>query len=349
MTDGQSASQAAPVNSTAPVVGSDTVSQFSMLVAQMMSETQNRASTVRSKDVDRHLQIFLKLKPPRFEGTVETRAVEDWLRMLEKIFDGMQCPSDMKVPLAIFLLDGEAERWWTGQQEEKFQGKLNFLITWEEFFEVFRSRKRFSGDTSGSGFFKKKRFVSRDPKRSGQFVSTIVSGSGSVTSSGSVSGAPVCQTYGRRHYGQCYRMTGQCFRCGHPGHQITECLQAGSDRRSESRYDSFARSVGRSTTVPPHTISEGFFGRAGGSDFMARRPPSGSQRESGSSAAPAPIQPRVYSLNQQKARDTPDVVTCTIFISEHLCRVLFDSGASHSFIFELYFDALRLDSVTLLI
>ncbi|XP_028552889.1 uncharacterized protein LOC114580226 [Dendrobium catenatum] len=51
----------------------------------------------------------------------------------------MQCPSDRKISLAVFLLDGEAERWWIGQQEEKFQGKLNSLITWEEFSEVFRS------------------------------------------------------------------------------------------------------------------------------------------------------------------------------------------------------------------
>ncbi|XP_020672656.1 uncharacterized protein LOC110092439 [Dendrobium catenatum] len=139
MTDGQSASQAAPVNSSAPVVGSDTVSQFTTLVAQMMSETQNRVSAVRSEDVDKHLQMFLRLKPPRFEDTVEPRATEDWLRRSEKTFDGMQCPPDRKVPLAVFLLDGEAERWWMGQQEEKFQGKLNSLITWEEFSEVFSS------------------------------------------------------------------------------------------------------------------------------------------------------------------------------------------------------------------
>ncbi|XP_028547514.1 uncharacterized protein LOC114578489 [Dendrobium catenatum] len=101
-----------------------------------MSETQNKASTIRSEDVDRHLQMFLRLKPLRFESTIEPRAAEDWLRRLEKTFEGMQCHSDRNVPLAIFLLDGEAECWWMGQQEEKFQGKLNSLITWKEFFEL---------------------------------------------------------------------------------------------------------------------------------------------------------------------------------------------------------------------
>ncbi|PKU83236.1 hypothetical protein MA16_Dca006636 [Dendrobium catenatum] len=66
------------------------------------------------------------------------------------------------------------------------------------------SRKRFGGDTSSNS------------RRSGQSGSTIVSGGGSTTSSESVSGAPICQSCGRRHFGQCYRMTGQCFRCGQP-------------------------------------------------------------------------------------------------------------------------------------
>ncbi|PKU76304.1 hypothetical protein MA16_Dca019533 [Dendrobium catenatum] len=65
------------------------------------------------------------------------------------------------------------------------------------------SRKRFSGDAFGSGFsgFGKKRFAFEDSRRRGQSVFTIVSGSGNVTSSGSVIGAPVYQTCGRRHFG----------------------------------------------------------------------------------------------------------------------------------------------------
>ncbi|XP_020681198.1 uncharacterized protein LOC110098647 [Dendrobium catenatum] len=301
MTDGQSASQATLVNSTTPVVGSDTVSQFATLVAQMMIETQNRASTVRSADIDRHLQMFLRLKPPRFEGTLS--------------------PEQLRI-------DGEAERWWMGRQEEKFQvctsfcktantGDFSAIGSREQDSDAVRgrvyyfspicstvverarliendlmatqqrwttSRKRFSGDAYGSGFFGKKRFVSGDPKKSGQSMSTTVSGSGSTTSFGSVSGAP-----------------------------------AGSDRRSESRSDSFARSAGRLRTVPPCTIFKGSSGIVGGSGSMAKRPPSGDQRESGSSVAPAPVQPCVYSLNH------------------------------HSVIFERYFDALHLDSVTLLV
>ncbi|XP_028554454.1 uncharacterized protein LOC110107285 [Dendrobium catenatum] len=392
MIDGQSASQAAPMSSTAPV---------------MMSETQNRVSTVRFEDADIHLQMFLRLKPSRFEGTVEPRAVEDWLRRLEKTFDGMQYPPDRKVPLAVFLLDGEVERWWMGQQEEKFQANAGdfsevgsgerdsytlvstsaekcyrfsrglrdslrqplkpfHISNFSELVERAHliendlmatqqrwtaSKKRFSGDASGSDFSRKKRFVFGDSRRSGKLGSTTISGSGSVTSSGSVSGAPVCQSCGRRHFVQCYRMNGHYFRCGQPGHQIAKCSHARFDRRSESRSESFVRPAGlagRPMTVPPCTISKGgSYGRTGGSGSVARRPPSGNQREPSSSVASAPVQLRVYSLNHQEARDVPDVVTCMIFIFEHPYHVLFDSRASHSFISERCFDALHLDSVML--
>ncbi|KAI0510722.1 hypothetical protein KFK09_011331 [Dendrobium nobile] len=150
------------------------------------------------------------------------------------------------------------------------------------------SRKSFGGESSSSSFGKK-RFVSvsGDTRRSGQ------SGT-ATTSSGSVNGAPVCQTCGRRHFGQCYKMTGQCFRCGQPGHRIAECPQAVFDRRSEFRSEGFARpasSAGRPRTVPPRT--EGSSGRGGGSSSVPRRPPTASQREPSSSVASAPalIQP----------------------------------------------------------
>ncbi|KAI0500013.1 hypothetical protein KFK09_018221 [Dendrobium nobile] len=366
MTDGQSDDQAAPVGSTAPVVGADTLSQFASLVAQMMSETQSRASTVRSEDIDRHLQLF---------SEVETS----------------ECPADRKVPLAVFLLDGEAEHWWDGQQAARFQGRLNSLITWEEFTEIsegiaryfevalipFRitdfselverarliendmtatqqrwtaSRKRFGGETSGSGSSGKRRFVpgsgSGDSRKSGGSSGTATS----TTGSGSVSSAPVCQSCGRRHHGQCYRIAGLCFRCGQSGHRIAECPQMGFDQRSEFRSEGFVRPVGsaagRPRTVPPRP--EGFAGRGSGSSSAPRRPPT-IQREQSSSvaSAPAPVQPRVYSLSQQEARDAPDVVTGTVYISDQPCRVLFDSGASHSFLSEHCFEILHLDSMVL--
>ncbi|XP_020671990.2 uncharacterized protein LOC110091996 [Dendrobium catenatum] len=82
--------------------------------------------------------MFHKLKPPLFKGAVGPQAAEDWIMRVEKIFDSMQCPGNQKVPLAVFLFEAEVERWWIGQQREKFQGKTNAEITWDEFTAVFR-------------------------------------------------------------------------------------------------------------------------------------------------------------------------------------------------------------------
>ncbi|KAI0520121.1 hypothetical protein KFK09_007592 [Dendrobium nobile] len=103
-----------------------------------MGDAQSKMSGSKEEEVDRHLQMFHKLKPPLFKGGVGPQAAEDWILRVEKIFDSMQCPGNRKVPLAVFLFEGEAERWWIGQQREKFQGKTNAEITWDEFTAVFR-------------------------------------------------------------------------------------------------------------------------------------------------------------------------------------------------------------------
>lgn len=59
---------------------------------------------MREEEIDRHLQLFLRLKSPHFYGIVDPRAAEDWLLKLEKSFNSMQCPEGTKVSLAIFFL-----------------------------------------------------------------------------------------------------------------------------------------------------------------------------------------------------------------------------------------------------
>ncbi|XP_028547886.1 uncharacterized protein LOC110097463, partial [Dendrobium catenatum] len=121
-------------------------------------------------------------------------------------------------------------------------------------------------------------------------------------------------------------MAGLCFRCGQPGHRIAECPHTGFDWRSEFRSEGFVRPA----------------------DSAAGRPRTG-EPSSSVASAPAPVQPRVYSLSQQEARDAPDVVTGTIYIFDQPYRVLFDSGASHSFLSEWCLEALCLDSILLLV
>ncbi|KAI0502094.1 hypothetical protein KFK09_017040 [Dendrobium nobile] len=124
-------------HSAAPVP-SESIMQLDTAIAQVMGDAQSKMSGSKEEEADKHLQMFHKLKPPLFKGAVGPQAAEDWIMRVEKIFDSMQYPGNRKVPLAVFLFEGEAERWWIGQQREKFQGKTNAEITWDEFTTVFR-------------------------------------------------------------------------------------------------------------------------------------------------------------------------------------------------------------------
>ncbi|KAI0502055.1 hypothetical protein KFK09_017000 [Dendrobium nobile] len=124
-------------HSAAPMP-SESMMQLATAIAHVMGDAQSKMSGSKEEEVDRHLQMFHKLKPPLFKGAVGPQAAEDWIMRVEKIFDSMQCPGNRKVPLAVFMLESEAERWWIGQQREKFQGKTNAEITWDEFTVVFR-------------------------------------------------------------------------------------------------------------------------------------------------------------------------------------------------------------------
>ncbi|XP_028549038.1 uncharacterized protein LOC114579207 [Dendrobium catenatum] len=254
MTDGQSASQAAPVGSTAPVVGANTLSQFATLVAQMMSETHS-------------LRVLLS---------------PEQLRRLEKTFDGMQCPSDRKVHLAVFLLDGEAKHWWVGQQEAKFQGRLNSLISWEEFSEVFRAW-----------------FV--PPSAVQQMQESFL---------GLVQGSKTVMQY-EVEFTSLARYAPQLS-----VHKLDLIDYLSFDPRA--LLDLPVQQEDRG--LPPHPKGSG---RGGGLSSVPRRPPTASQREPSSVAsAPAPVQPRVYSLSQQEARDAPDVVIDSILLPISLSVIL---------------------------
>ncbi|PKU59309.1 hypothetical protein MA16_Dca027496 [Dendrobium catenatum] len=50
----------------------------------------------------------------------------------------MYCPEERKVSLATFALEGEAERWWRGLYQDKFEGIPDMQIKWNDFTQVFR-------------------------------------------------------------------------------------------------------------------------------------------------------------------------------------------------------------------
>ncbi|KAI3676149.1 hypothetical protein L1987_85749 [Smallanthus sonchifolius] len=109
---------------------------------------------------------------------------------------------------------------------------------------------------------------------------------------------------GKRHLGECRIDTTVCYKCGRPGHFSRECLK-----------DVKCQSCGRYGHMTRDCIKTG-------------QSSSGKEKEQEQPKA----RTRAYALTEEEARGNPDVVSCTFLVNNERAAILFDSGASKSFI-----------------
>ncbi|XP_061366867.1 uncharacterized protein LOC133310002 [Gastrolobium bilobum] len=84
---------------------------------------------------ERRLMAFRKHKPPSFSGGYDPLVAEKWLQSMEKIFRVMRCPDAVKLVYSVYMLEGEAEDWWTNiVQPLEAEGRE---ITWRLFETLF--------------------------------------------------------------------------------------------------------------------------------------------------------------------------------------------------------------------
>ena len=78
------------------------------------AEEIGRPDRAEPSDPEKAYEIerLKKLGATVFEGSTDPADAENWLNMLEKCFNVMNCPEERKVRLATFLLQKEAEGWW---------------------------------------------------------------------------------------------------------------------------------------------------------------------------------------------------------------------------------------------
>ena len=139
--------------------------------------------------------------------------------------------------------------------------------------------------------------------------------------------APTCQM---RHLGECrMNMTG-CFHCGQEGHFIRNCPQLVVAETSE--IGTVASTLGISG---PSQAGRGGSGRGGSTTTSRGRGKGAGGRGStpiGQIQSGIRTQARVFSITQQEADASPDVITGMISVYDHNAYALVDPGATHSFI-----------------
>ena len=79
--------------------------------------------------------MFIKKNPPVFEGTVDPAVEEEWINMIEKIFEFIQIEDEDKVKCAVYMFRKDARIWWDAIKKTCDTATM----TWVEFLIEFNS------------------------------------------------------------------------------------------------------------------------------------------------------------------------------------------------------------------
>ncbi|XP_050227663.1 uncharacterized protein LOC126677201 [Mercurialis annua] len=184
-----------------------------------------------------------------------------------------------------------------------------------------------------SGFTgpRRKNFKGKSNKR---FNTPGASSSGRSSGSSGVL-TPYCQNCRRRHYGVCHLAPGACFVYGQPGHYARQCPMSGAQGSATSvaqpfqqqRRPMFPAASGQGQTGSTFTSQRG---RGFGNNRGGGR--NGGGRGTGQNSQAEGSQARVFALNPQEAQASNAVVQGIFTIASMDALVLFDPGATHSFV-----------------
>ncbi|XP_048502897.1 uncharacterized protein LOC125498684 [Beta vulgaris subsp. vulgaris] len=271
-------------------------------------------------------------RPPTYDGAADPVALEDWLRDLEKLFMATNCPVAEMVPVEKYYLKKEADNWWgtfSAKLKEMFypdelrwqkhneflsltQGNMNIQESTDRFTEL----SKFASTIIPTEAERVKRYIKKmDPR-----VRTLVLCSGATTYQGA------------------YEMALSV----HASIKEEETAKAASVRKL---VPSFTPALAKKSRFEPN-----FRGGYQGSSSRLSFDPSKCRREVGhktyecpknlrATARPtappscsAPPKNRIYIMTHFNADVHPDVITSTFLVNFVPAFVLFDSGATVSFV-----------------
>ncbi|XP_021747555.1 uncharacterized protein LOC110713411 [Chenopodium quinoa] len=291
----------------------------------------------RNPELDAYSEVFKRVaaaKPPVYLGKEDPASLENWIREFDKLFDAINCPSEMRVNNGVYYLREEADLWWAQRKYELLK-RPNF--GWDEFKEALREKfypsylrkqkcMEFTnlrmGNMSIIEYYNKfidlMRFalevVPTETIKAQRFEQGLT-----LTLQGKLGGVTfetLNEVYGRAThlYGIKGREMEQKL-----GHREYECFKKEADVKFGKVKESSAPSKPPQSSGP--TTKAGTSSGAGGAS-----------------------KGRVFVMNSRQDESANDVVIGVFFLSSSPVKVFFDSGASHSFISKEVVGSLGLES-----
>nr|CAH65910.1 OSIGBa0102O13.1 [Oryza sativa] len=108
---------------------------INLLVQQAQNQQGNNQNQNPPPPPQNKLADFLRVRPPTFSSTTNPVEAGDWLHAVEKKLDLIQCTEQEKVSFASHQLHGPAAEWWDHFRQGRVGGEP---ITWQEFTAAFK-------------------------------------------------------------------------------------------------------------------------------------------------------------------------------------------------------------------
>ncbi|XP_016164546.1 uncharacterized protein LOC107607073 [Arachis ipaensis] len=85
------------------------------------------------------LVTFLKVKPPKFKGTLIATDADNWFRAIERSLRAQHVPEGQHVEFATYMLERETEHWWQGIQRllQQDEGDIPWNTFKDEFYKKY--------------------------------------------------------------------------------------------------------------------------------------------------------------------------------------------------------------------
>ncbi|XP_073059643.1 uncharacterized protein [Primulina eburnea] len=309
---------------------------------------------------------FQNMHAAKFFGNEGSGRAEGWLKHMEFLVNTAHYDSDRLFTMTVLQLRDRAQRWWkattnvlqqTGSQitwevfrakflheydpssyysvrESEFhrlvQGKmsveeyarqLSALLTYVPHVAVSEKGKIsiFFGRTGLSKAVDKAIGIEAGLRRGKPPQDPPIPSGGSYFSASTLWQFTECD---RHPTAQCSGVQGSCHSCGQPGYYARACPSRAQGQMQPQQLPyvrgSFPGGSSQRLFAPAPSYQQSSY-----THVMSNVP----------QPFQGPQQARVFALTEDQAREAPGmVITCTCIMYDHIARVLFDTGASHSFI-----------------